>query len=113
MAPRLIFPASGERRSGTMVRIGVFVRHKVKDYAKWRKVFRAHAEMRRAGGEREYWISHIAGQPKNLCLFFEWTSVAAAKKFLASKPLKEGMKAAGVIEKPQTFIFEEVAKGRT
>ena len=42
-----------------MVKIGVFVRHKVKDYSKWRKAFLAHAEMRRAGGEKEYWISHI------------------------------------------------------
>ena len=63
-----------------MVKIGVFVRHKVKDYAKWRKVFRAHAEMRRAGGEKEYWISHIAGQLKNLCVFLEWASSAKAKK---------------------------------
>jgi quinol monooxygenase YgiN len=96
-----------------MVKIGVFVRHKVKDYAKWRKVFLAHAKLRRAGGEKEYWISHIAGQPKNLCLFFEWTSAAKAKKFLASKELKEKMKAAGVIEKPQIYIFDEVDKGRT
>jgi quinol monooxygenase YgiN len=96
-----------------MVKIGVFVRHKVKDYAKWRNVFQSHAEMRRAGGEKEYWISHIAGQPKNLCLFFEWSSVADAKKFLGSKALKEGMKLAGVAEKPQIFIFEEVNKGKT
>jgi quinol monooxygenase YgiN len=96
-----------------MVKIGVFVRHKVKNYAKWRKVFRAHAAMRRAGGEKEYWVSHIAGQPKNLCVFFEWSSAAAAKTFLRSKALKEGMKLAGVAEKPQVFIFEEVDKGKT
>jgi quinol monooxygenase YgiN len=96
-----------------MVRYGVFVRHKVKDYAKWRKAFEEHADIRRAGGEKEYWISHIAGQPKNLCLFFDWSSVADARKFLRSKALQEAMKLAGVAEKPQVFIFEEMDKGKT
>jgi hypothetical protein len=36
-----------------------------------------------------------------------------AKKFLRSKTLKEAMKLAGVAEKPQVFIFDEMDKGKT
>ena len=52
----------------------VFIRHKVKDGA-WRRVFDGFASKRRVGGEIAFKIAN-SGEPTNLCLFFEWQSVA-------------------------------------
>jgi quinol monooxygenase YgiN len=87
----------------------VFIRHKIKNYAKWRVVFDAFKKTRKAGGEKSFKIGHAAGQPNNLCLLFTWESVDKAKAFLRSKELKAAMQEAGVREKPEIHIFEDKA----
>jgi hypothetical protein len=91
----------------------VFIRHKVKNYAKWKRVFDGFSPNRQAGGETSYVIGHVPGKPNNLCLLFEWDTAANAAKFLKSKNLKTAMKDAGVIEKPDVFVFEGKKRGKT
>jgi quinol monooxygenase YgiN len=91
----------------------VFIRHKVKNYAKWKKVFDEFVPTRRTGGETSYIIGHVPGKPNNLCLLFQWDTAANAAKFLKSRELKAAMKDAGVAEKPEVFIFEEKKRGTT
>lgn len=91
----------------------IFVRHRVKNYAKWKKIFDAFAPTRKAGGELNYSIGHLPGKPNNLCLLFKWNTAANAAKFMKSKELRVAMKDAGVAEKPEAFIFEEKEKGNT
>jgi len=52
--------------------VHVFIRHKVKDYGAWRRVFDGFAAERRAGGETAFKLASVSGEPNNLCLFFEW-----------------------------------------
>src|SRR5438094_4904946 len=112
--PRLhLSPSNRTReteRSATMVQ--VFIRHKVKDYGTWRKVFDGFAAKRREGGEVAFKIAGVSGEPNNLCLFFEWQSVAKAKEFLGSADLAREMERAGVTEKPEIYIAEELASGK-
>jgi quinol monooxygenase YgiN len=91
----------------------VFIRHRVKNYGNWKKVFDNFAPTRRAGGETSYLIGHVPSKPNNLCLVFQWDSAASAAKFLKSKELKVAMKGGGVTEKPDIFIVEEKDKGKT
>jgi len=91
----------------------VFIRHKVRNYPKWKKLFDGFAPTRRAGGETSYSIGHVPGKPNNLCLLFQWDTAANATKFLKSKALKATMKDAGVIDKPEVFVFEEKQQGKT
>jgi hypothetical protein len=91
----------------------VFIRHRVRNYAKWKKVFDDFAPTRRAGGEKSYLIGNVMGKPNNLCLVFQWDTAANAAIFLKSKDLKAAMKGAGVIDKPDIFILEEKEKGKT
>ena len=91
----------------------VFIRHRIKNYVKWRKTFDSFILTRRAGGELTYSIGHLPGKPNNLCLIFQWDTVAHAAKFLKSKELRAAMKEAGVTEKPDVFIFEEKDRGKT
>ncbi len=91
----------------------VFIRHKVRNYAKWKKVFDEFARTRRAGGETSYIIGHVPGKTNNLCLLFQWDTAANATRFLKSKELKAAMKGAGVTEKPEVFVFEQNESGKT
>jgi hypothetical protein len=91
----------------------VFVQHRVKNYAKWKKAFDAFAPTRRAGGEKSYVVGNLPGKANNLCLLFEWNTAANASTFLKSKELKAAMKDGGVSEKPAVFIFEERESGKT
>ena len=85
----------------------LFIRHKVKNYAKWRDAFDAFKKTRKAGGEKSFKIGHTVGQPNNLCLLFTWESADKARAFLRSKELKATMQEAGVKEKPEIHIFED------
>jgi len=93
--------------------VTVFIRHRVKNYPKWKKVFDAFLPNRQAGGEISYIVGHVSEKKKNLCLIFQWDSAINATKFLKSKDLKAAMKNSGVIEKPDVFIVEEKERGNT
>jgi quinol monooxygenase YgiN len=93
--------------------VTVFIRHRVKNYPKWKKVFDGFLPNRRAGGEISYVLGHVSKKTNNICLIFQWDSAANAAKFLKSKELKAAMKDSGVIEKPDVFIVEEKERGDT
>jgi len=87
------------------------VKHKVKDYASWKSVFDKFIDTRRAGGEKSYRIMHPDNDPNNLVLLFEWDNERNAHSFLKSSELKKAMEQAGVMEAPEAYVLQEVAKG--
>jgi quinol monooxygenase YgiN len=93
--------------------VNVFVRHRIQDYTTWKQVFDGFAAKRRAGGEQSYKVARVVGEPNDLCLSFEWNNVANAQRFLGSPELATAMQQAGVAERPEIHIAEEVASGKT
>lgn len=91
----------------------VIVRHRIEDYARWKKEFDGFVATRRAGGEKSFRIAHTTADKNNLCLVFDWDTAANAKRFLDSPDLAAAMKRAGVCETPDIWIAEDVASGRT
>lgn len=89
----------------------LFVKHKVKDYPAWKRVFDGFIETRKASGEKKYQIFHPDNDPNNLLAIFEWDNLGNAKKFASSPELKETMGNAGVVEKPEIYFLEEYASG--
>ena len=89
----------------------MLIRHKVKDYTKWKSVFDAHKAMRKSGGEKTYQIFHTAAKPKNLVLLFEWDSLDNARKFTKSRDLRQAMREAGVSDKPEFYFLEKGEQG--
>lgn len=85
----------------------IIVRHKVKDYRKWKQAVQNHKEMRRAGGEKSFLVFRSVGAPNDLTVLCEWESLAKARRFIQSKELREAMKTAGVIGKPQIHLFNQ------
>ena len=90
----------------------LFVRHKVKDYPAWKKVFDGFIETRRSGGEKKYQIFHPDNEANNVLALFEWDNIENAKKFAHSSELKEAMGNAGVVEQPEIYFLEEYAQGK-
>lgn len=91
----------------------VFIRHKVRDYGKWKMTFDNFMAQRKAGGELSYSIGHVPNEPNNLCLIFEWDTVDKANKFLLSEELRTAMREATVLEIPEIFISETLEEGPT
>jgi len=90
----------------------LLIRHKVKDYPAWKKVFDGVIDTRRAGGEKSYQILHTINDNNNLVAIFEWDSLENAKKYTSSHELKEAMGKAGVVEQPEIYFLEEYTAGR-
>ena len=90
----------------------LLIKHKVKDYPSWKKVFDGFIETRKAGGEKSFQIMHPKNDANNLLGIFEWDTLENAQKFANSSELKEVMGNAGVIDQPEVYFLEEYAAGK-
>ena len=81
------------------------VRHKVSDYAAWKRVFDDFAPQRRAGGEIDYQIYHVDDDRNHIIVLLEWDSIANAKTFATSAALREAMGRSGVECEPVLFFL--------
>lgn len=86
----------------------VLVRHKVKDFAKWKPVYDAHGATRKASGSKGARLFRNVDKPKETVILLEWSDVNKAREFAKSKDLREAMKRAGVADKPDIYFLEEV-----
>jgi len=88
----------------------LLVRHKVKDYSKWKPIFDEHAATRKVSGSKGGRLFRNADNPNETFILFEWESIEKAKKFAQSEDLKKTMLKAGVSDKPDVYFIEEVEK---
>jgi hypothetical protein len=88
--------------------VTIDVRHKVKDFQVWKKMFDGAADARRAAGERACRIYLRHGSTDDVLVSMDWESLERAQAFLASPKLMEGMQAAGVRELPKITILQRV-----
>jgi hypothetical protein len=85
----------------------LIVRHKVKDFAAWKKVFDAHATAQKAAGLTKPRVFRSTDDRNETVVLFDMKDAAAAKKFAFSADLKSTMAASGVIDQPTAFFLEE------
>ena len=85
----------------------VIVRHKVKDYATWKKAFDGHAVAQSAAGLTNPRVFRSADDRNETVVLFDAKDIATAKKFASSPDLKSTMQAAGVIDQPTIYLLEE------
>ncbi|SNQ58956.1 antibiotic biosynthesis monooxygenase [Candidatus Methanoperedens nitratireducens] len=88
----------------------LLVRHKVKDYSKWKTVFDEHATTRKSSGSRGGRLFRNADNPDEIVILFEWENIEKARKFVRSEDLQKTMQQAGVSDKPDVYFLEEVEK---
>ncbi len=83
----------------------VMIRHKVANYAKWKRGVTAAKAMRKAAGERCLYVCRSSKNPNDLLVWCEWDTAARMKKFCKSAELRKAMKAVGVVGKPEISYY--------
>jgi hypothetical protein len=90
--------------------VRVLVRHKVKDWAVWKKAFDSHKQVRVDAGLTDRVVGHAVGDDHDVVLVFAVADVAKAKAFMESKDLKDKMNEAGVVGPPTSFMYKIAAR---
>ena len=86
----------------------LIVRHKVKDYAKWRPLFDGHVAAQKAAGLTHPRVMQSADDKNEIVIIFDDMDTKKAKEFAASKDLKETMMKAGVADQPTIYFLETI-----
>src|SRR6478752_10863167 len=84
----------------------LIVRHKVKDYGKWRPVFDRHAGAQKSAGLTNPRVFRSSDDKNEVVILFDTDGTKKAKDFVASPNLKETMAKAGVMDRPTVFFLE-------
>ena len=83
----------------------VLIRHKVNDFPKWKSAYDAHSGARQKAGLQEEHLLRNSEDPNEVILLFEAQDIQKAKEFAGSSDLREAMKNAGVIDKPDVYFL--------
>lgn len=84
------------------------VRHKVKDYTAWRRVYDELEELRSQHGCTAQRVLQLSGNANDVLVTHDFSSVDQASTFANSAELKDGMARAGVDGTPDVEIFKAV-----
>lgn len=88
----------------------MLVRHKVKDYVKWKPIYDGHATTRKASGSKGAHLFRNSDNPNEMIILFEWDDLGNAQKFAQSEDLIKTMQKAGVSDKPDIYFLDEIEK---
>jgi hypothetical protein len=89
------------------------IKHKIADYDKWRKEYDAHDSMRMAYGISHYMIGRGIDDSNTIMVIDKINDVPKAKEFSMLPDLKDKMKKAGVIGKPEFTYYEVIRNDDT
>ncbi len=83
----------------------MLVRHKVKDFSGWKRVYDDHLPKRNEAGLTERFLLRGADNENEVITLFEASDLVRARKFAESADLRETMEKAGVIDKPDIYYL--------
>jgi hypothetical protein len=84
--------------------IRMFVRHKVNDYAAWRKAYDDFDATRNSMGVKGHAVYQAAGDPNDVTAWHDFDSLEKAQAFAGSNELREAMGSAGVASPPDIWF---------
>jgi hypothetical protein len=85
----------------------VMIRHKVKDFNKWKAAYDAHGPARSGAGLNERCLLRNTKSRNDVFILFVAKDLARAKAFCASADLRAAMKKAGVTGKTELAILAD------
>ena len=88
----------------------VMVMHKVKDFEKWKSIYDEHGEMRKKLGSKGAFAFRNSKDPNEIIVMSQWEDIESANNFVESESLKNAMKKAGVMNKPQVYYLDEIER---
>jgi hypothetical protein len=83
----------------------LLVRHKVADFAQWKRVFDSHAEAQRQSGLCIEKVLRNIDDPQEVILFFEVTDLGKARGFVSSPEVPRAKEESGVVDKPDIYFL--------
>jgi hypothetical protein len=83
----------------------LLVRHKVKEFDEWKRVFDGHGEAQRKAGLRIDKVMRNTYEPNEVFLFFEVLDLAKARGFVFSPEVPKAQAEAGVLDKPDIYFL--------
>jgi hypothetical protein len=86
------------------------IRHQVRDYEAWRKVYDSVGPMWKAGGVIEESVYQAKNDPNDVVVLHRFNSIEEAEKFLVSSDLKDAMQRAGVVGAPRIEVVEDARR---
>ena len=86
----------------------MLIRHKIKDYNKWKPLFDKNGVHRKASGSKGGYLLRNADNSNEIVALFKWDDLTKARQFAQSDELKQAMQEAGVSDKPDVYFLDEV-----
>jgi hypothetical protein len=86
----------------------MMVRHRVKNYEQWKKVFDDNADLHREYGLRDGWIHCSVHDCSDLLVALRCDDVERARRFANSHELRTAMREGGVLGQPEIWFMEKV-----
>jgi len=84
----------------------LLIRHKVANFANWKRGYDAHAPARRKASLRQKALLRSVRNPREVFILLQAGNLKKAKGFASSPHLRKAMKAAGVRGKPEINILK-------
>jgi hypothetical protein len=84
----------------------LLVRQKVADFSKWKSAYDNHSPARKEAGLKEEHLLRNLDDPNEVTLLFEVKDLEKAREFGASADLREAMRDAGVVDKPDIYFLD-------
>jgi hypothetical protein len=88
--------------------IRMYARHKVQDYAAWRKVYDEFNATREGMGEKGDAVYQSVDDPNDVTVWHDFDTVEEAQALVDSAELREAMQNAGVAGPPDIWITKQV-----
>ena len=88
--------------------VHVLVHHKIADFNRWKASFDSDLIARKHAGEIGFRVFHNKDDAHDIFLLLDWESAEEARKFMASKELRDRMQQAGVQGVPEVQYLEDV-----
>ena len=83
----------------------LLIRHKVRDFAQWKRGYDAHLPKRAAAGLTEKHLLRGASDANEVVLLFQAEELTRAKAFAESADLRQTMQNVGVVDKPDIYFL--------
>jgi hypothetical protein len=84
----------------------LFVRHRVKDFASWRRTYDDVEPMRKRAGVLGHAVFQAEGDGNDVTVTHDFPTADAAQAFVGSTELREAMTRSGVDGPPTIWITE-------
>jgi hypothetical protein len=83
----------------------LLVRHKVREFHEWKRVFDAHKDAHRHAGLRIERVMRNLYDPNEVFLFFEVIDLAKARGFVFSSEVPNSQAESGVVDEPDIYFL--------